>query len=71
MLYEILEEKYLSLMAHIETFNDLRRTDNFLDLDPKRGDQLPQRFLIAQTEINANNNISDVPGTSTPTPVNE
>lgn len=72
LLYEILEEKYLSLMAHIETFNDLRRTDNFIGIPIKSGSQLPQRFLIAQTEINANNNISegDVQSLSTPTPVN-
>jgi hypothetical protein len=56
LLRETLEEKYVSLMAHIEVFNDVRRTDNFLNIPPKRGDQLPQRFLIAQTEINANDN---------------
>lgn len=73
LLHEILEEKYLSLMAHTETFNDLRRTENFLDIPLKRGSQLPQRFLIAQIEVNANENISsdDVGSVSTPTPVNE
>ena len=46
LLRETLEEKYVSLMAHIEVFNDVRRTDNFLNVPPKRGDQLPQRFLF-------------------------
>lgn len=50
-----------------------RRTENFPDIPLKRGDQLPQRFLIAQIEINANDNISNggVPGLREPTPVNE
>ncbi len=72
LLTEILEEKYLSLMAHIETFNDLRRTDNFLGVPPKTGDQLPQRFLIAQVEVNANANAPEpIPGTFQATPANE
>ena len=31
LLHEILEEKYASLVGQIEVFNDLRRTDNYLD----------------------------------------
>ncbi|MFB6230893.1 MAG: SusD/RagB family nutrient-binding outer membrane lipoprotein [Salinibacter sp.] len=72
LLRETLEEKYVSLMAHIEVFNDVRRTDNFLNIPPKRGGQLPQRFLIAQTEINANNNApQNPPGIFEVTPANQ
>jgi len=72
LLRETLEEKYVSLMAHIEVFNDVRRTDNFLNIPPKRGDQLPQRFLIAQTEINANDNApQNPPGLLEVTPANQ
>ena len=73
LLTEILEEKYLSLMAHIETFNDVRRTENYLGVPVKgNASQLPQRYLIAQTEINANSNAPDSPpGVFQVTPVNE
>lgn len=72
LLREVLEEKYLSLMAHIEAFNDIRRTDNFLDIEPKAGNELPQRFLIGQGEADANENAPDpIPGIFDPTPVNQ
>lgn len=61
LLFEILEEKYVSLVGQIEVFNDLRRTNNFLGLSPTTGGNLPERFLYPQEEIDAN--------TSTPSPI--
>ena len=72
LLREILEEKYLSLMGHLEAFNDVRRTDNFLGIPPTEGDQLPQRFFIAQAEVTANENIErPIPGLFEVTPAND
>ncbi|MEN7548197.1 SusD/RagB family nutrient-binding outer membrane lipoprotein [Rapidithrix thailandica] len=72
MMYEILEEKYISLVGQIEVFNDIRRTDNLLGLPPTTGTQLPERFLIPQDEINANANIpGNRPDIFTPTAVNQ
>jgi hypothetical protein len=73
LLSEILEEKYLSMMGHIEAFNDVRRTENFIGVPLKSNSasSLPQRYLIAQTEINANDNAPDSPpGVFETTPVN-
>jgi hypothetical protein len=67
---EIIEEKYISLLGQLEVFNDMRRMgygtfaseENWqvLGITPNSGSQIPQRFLIPQTEINSN--------TSTPKP---
>ncbi len=67
---EIIEEKYVSLLGHLEVFNDARRRGfgDFADqqnwqvigITPNTGTEIPQRFLLPQTEINSN--------TSTPTP---
>ena len=41
LLYEILEEKYTSLVGQIEVFCDVRRTDNFIgNLTPVTGSDL-------------------------------
>lgn len=72
LLMEILEEKYLSLMGEMEAFNDIRRTDNMLGIPAVTGSQLPERFLIPQSEVNANSNApSPIPGLFEPTPVNQ
>ncbi len=72
LLYEIMEEKYASLVGQIEVFNDLRRTDNFLGLLPVQGNAFPQRYLVPQVEIDANVNVpSPIPGLFDPTPVNQ
>lgn len=72
LLYEILEEKYVSLMGQMEVFNDVRRTDNFLQLPPTTGSQLPQRFLYPQEEIDANLNTPDpIPDLFEQTPINK
>lgn len=71
LLYEILEEKYVSLVGEAEVFNDVRRTDNLLQLPPTSGSNLPQRFLIPQTEIDANSQVPNpIPGIFEPTALN-
>mgnify|MGYP006279419051 CR=1 FL=1 len=71
LLYEIVEEKYVSLVGQIEVYNDLRRTDNLLEIPPVTGSEIPKRFLIPQVEINANTNApSPIPGLMEATPVN-
>ena len=57
LLHEILEEKYVSLFGQIETFVDMRRTKNELDIPLNTGSQAPQRFLFPQSEINSNDNV--------------
>ncbi len=55
LLSEILEEKYVSLFGQIETFSDMRRTNNALGIPLNQGTtQHPARYLIPQSEINAN-----------------
>ena len=71
LLREILEEKYFALFGTVEVFNDVRRTDNFIGVPPTTGTQLPQRFLYALGELNANDNAPNpIPGTFEATPVN-
>ncbi|MCB0563244.1 MAG: SusD/RagB family nutrient-binding outer membrane lipoprotein [Phaeodactylibacter sp.] len=72
LLYEIMEEKYVSLMGQMEVFNDVRRTDNLLELPPTSGSQLPQRFLYPQEEIDANvNTPNPIPDLFEKTPINK
>lgn len=72
LLYEILEEKYTSLVGQIEVYNDLRRTKNFMGLTPRSGSEIPHRFLIPQDEINANASApSPIPGLFVKTPINQ
>jgi len=64
LLEEVLEEKYLSYIGNIEAYTDLRRTANYIGVPTKAGADHPQRFLYAQVEVNANENIPDpIPGT--------
>ena len=71
LLKEILEEKFLSLIGQLEPFHDLRRTENILEIPPKTGSQIPQRFLYPQDEIDNNPNTPDpVPGLFDKTPIN-
>lgn len=72
LLHEIMEEKYVSLVGQMEVFNDLRRTDNFLNIPPTTGNAIPERFLIPQVEIDANSNTpSPIPDMFEPTPLNK
>lgn len=56
LLLEIMEERYVSLFAQIEVYNDLRRANNPLGLTAKNASGFPQRFFYPQSEINANPN---------------
>ncbi|MCT4622508.1 MAG: hypothetical protein N4A46_02710, partial [Schleiferiaceae bacterium] len=70
--YEILEEKYTSLVGQMEVFNDFRRTKNFLGLTPKLGTAFPERFLIPQAELDGNTNAPNPPpGLYEPTEANK
>lgn len=73
LLKEILEEKYISLIASIQTFHDLRRTKNLLQI-PFLGDEgkvHPERFLYPQIEMNTNSNFPGLIDIYEPTPVNQ
>ena len=73
LLKEIMTEKYLSLIGQIEAFNDLRRTGNLVGvpLQSSSATMLPQRMLIAQSEVNTNTNAPrPIPGLFEKTPVN-
>lgn len=71
LLKEILEEKYVTLMGHIEAFNDLRRTDNFLEISPRGSQGFPQRFYVSQQELDSNDNRSETKDLFSETAVNE
>jgi hypothetical protein len=76
LLKEILEERYITLFGQIEAFNDTRRTYDEqnvrVQVPPNVGDQLPQRFLYPQTEIDRNDNTpSPIPDFFVKTPINQ
>jgi len=76
LLREILEERYITLFGSIEGFNDTRRTLNEtqvrVPVQPNRGDDLPQRFLYPQSEIDRNTNTPNpIPDFFDPTAVNQ
>lgn len=75
LLREILEERYVTLFGLIEPFNDMRRTLNETNVrvlvEPSAGNELPQRFLYPQTEIDRNENVpSPIPNFFEPTDIN-
>jgi len=73
LLKEILEEKYISLMGSLQTFHDIRRTKNILQI-PFLGNEenkFPERFLYPQVEIDANSNFPGLIDIFEPTPVSE
>jgi hypothetical protein len=58
LLREILEERYVTLIGQMEGFNDLRRTNNFLNIPlPGGKTDFPKRFLYSQIEVNTNPNV--------------
>jgi len=58
LLREILEERFITLFAQIEGFNDMRRTGNYLNIPLATGKtDFPRRFLYSQIEINTNPNV--------------
>ena len=70
LLYEIVQEKYASLVGQMEAFNDLRRTDNLIGLTAKGSQGLPQRFSYPQDELNSNTNAPAAVSIFTKTAVN-
>ncbi len=71
LLAEILEEKYISLIGELQPYHDIRRTNNLLNVPPKTGSAIPQRFLYPQVEVDTNPNTpSPIPGFFDPTPIN-
>lgn len=75
LLREILEERYVTLFGLIQPFNDMRRTLNETNVrvpvEPSAGNQLPQRYLYPQTEIDRNENVpSPIPDFFEPTDIN-
>lgn len=71
LFHEIIEERFFTLQGTYATFNDIRRTGNVLSIPTNTGSEIPQRFLIPQTEVNANDNVpSERAGLFEPTPVN-
>lgn len=77
LLREIMEEKYVSTFGTLIPFDDVRRirkTDNDISLPIpiNSGSVYPERFLIAQDEINGNSNApSPIPTIFEKTPVNQ
>lgn len=71
---EILQERYVTFYGSIEGFNDVRRTrTDAMGVKPPAvtGNQLPQRMLYPQSEINSNTSTPNpIPGLFDPTPVN-
>jgi hypothetical protein len=61
LLREVLEERYVTLFGQIEIFNDTRRTAAESGMAvlvvPNVGNELPQRFIYPQSEIDRNSNI--------------
>lgn len=71
ILYEIIEERYVYFVGELEGFNDWRRTDNLIGVPIKTGNQIPERLLYPQVEVNSNKNIpSPLPNFFVPTAVN-
>ena len=76
LLKEILEERYVTLFGQLEPFNDTRRTQDETSIrvpvQPNTGDQLPQRFIYPQSEIDRNNNTPQpIPNFFDRTPINQ
>lgn len=76
LLREILEERYITLFGQIEPFNDTRRTLGEaavrVAVEPNVGNELPQRFLYPQTEIDRNENTPNpIPDFFEPTDINQ
>lgn len=71
LLTEILEEKYMTLVGELQPFHDVRRTNNSLNIPPKIGSVIPQRFIYPQSEIDTNPNVpSPLPTLFDKTPIN-
>ena len=77
-LREVIEERYISGFAQLIAFDDARRlrsTDPDLvvpfPLNIGSATEYPERFIYANSEINANSNAPEAPGILVPTPINQ
>src|SRR5690606_3146576 len=76
LLREIIEEKYVTTFGNLTPFDDFRRirsTDSVIamDIPVNSSSEYPERFPIAQDEINGNlNTPTPIPDIFTKTPVN-
>lgn len=62
LLYEIIAQRYITLLMQYEVFNDYRRLSSAvpvveLPVPLKTGSKKPNRFIYPQTEINTNPNV--------------
>ncbi len=76
LLREILQERYVTLFGQIEGFCDTRRTLGEgtvrVPVAPNTGNELPQRFIYPQSEIDRNKNVPNpIPGFFEATMVNQ
>ncbi|SOE24175.1 Susd and RagB outer membrane lipoprotein [Spirosomataceae bacterium TFI 002] len=78
LLREIIEERYVSGFAGLMPFDDIRRLGvkekDIAVLPPFNSNntsKYPQRFIVAQTELNANSNAPKDPGIFAETAVNK
>lgn len=69
LLREIYEERYVALSGITETWTDFRRTNNIAEIQLKSYTGTPQRFVIPQSEINANSSTPDGASVTTATEV--
>ncbi len=71
LMDEIFEEKYVSMYAQIEGYNDLRRLGNPVNVPVTAGAGIPERIVYPQSEVNANDNVPQpLPGILDKTPAN-
>ncbi|PWJ53893.1 SusD-like starch-binding protein associating with outer membrane [Dyadobacter jejuensis] len=74
LLKEILTERYITFFGQKLTFSDLRRTRHDavkVSIAPNIGNELPERFIYSQSEVNSNSNAPNpVPGIFERTPIN-
>jgi hypothetical protein len=76
LLREIMEERYITFFGQLEVFNDTRRTQGETNIRvpfvPNTGSEFPQRFLYAQSELDANSSTPNpIPGLFQKTSVNQ
>lgn len=72
LLLDILEEKYITMFPNPAVFHDIQRTDNFIGITIKSGNNLPKRFLYPESETNSNSNApGTIPDLFTATPINQ
>ena len=75
LAFEIMEEKYITLIGELTSYHDLRRSGNLIGVPNKTTGSTaatgyPQRFLYPQDEVDTNENVpSPLPTFFEPTPL--